>query len=77
MVIIEKGGRLTFFAELDYVFAVPTRKHMSFAVSQQAPHWFKSFVLRRKGLPKPQLYKIEEDTLDGDEKYVDAKVHNV
>jgi len=47
--------------ELDYVFAVPTRTHMKYQVSQVAPWWFKRYILQRKGLPSPQLYHFESD----------------
>jgi MFS family permease len=47
--------------ELDYVFAVPTRTHMHYQISQVAPYWFKTTVLRRKGLTSPQLYKFDSD----------------
>lgn len=45
--------------ELDYVFAVPTRVHMKYQVTQVLPWWFKRYVFMRKGLPSPQLYKFE------------------
>ena len=45
--------------ELDYVFAVPTRTHMKYQVSEVAPYWVKTTLLRRKGLPEPQLYKFD------------------
>jgi len=44
--------------ELDYVFGVPTRTHMKYQAGKNLPWWFKTYVLRRKGLPKPQLYKL-------------------
>lgn len=46
--------------ELDYVFAVPTRKHMSYQVGTVAPYWIKTYILRRKGLPEPKLYRFDE-----------------
>ncbi len=46
--------------ELDYVFGVPTRRHMKYQITEAAPHWFKTFVLRKKGLTAPQLYKFDE-----------------
>ncbi|KAL5116610.1 hypothetical protein ACEQ8H_005488 [Pleosporales sp. CAS-2024a] len=46
--------------ELDYVFAVPTRTHMRYQVSQKLPWWFKTYVLRKKGLAKPMLYKLSD-----------------
>ncbi|PSN74444.1 hypothetical protein BS50DRAFT_642797 [Corynespora cassiicola Philippines] len=45
--------------ELDYIFAVPTRTHMKYQATQNLPWWFKTYVLRRKGLSKPQLYKFD------------------
>jgi hypothetical protein len=45
--------------ELDYIFAVPTRRHMSYQVGQNLPWWFKTYVLRRKGLSKPVLYILD------------------
>jgi hypothetical protein len=47
--------------ELDYVFAVPTRTHMSYQMNQVAPYWFNTTVLRRKGLTSPRLYKFDSD----------------
>ena len=47
--------------ELDYVFAVPTRTHMKFQVTQVAPWWFNTFILRRRR-PVPELYKFGEVT---------------
>jgi Sugar (and other) transporter len=46
--------------ELDYIFAVPTRTHMKYQGGKAAPYWFKTHILRRKGLPEPQLYKFDE-----------------
>jgi hypothetical protein len=45
--------------ELDYIFAVPTRTHMNYQVGQNLPWWFKTYVLRKKGLAKPVLYKFD------------------
>jgi hypothetical protein len=44
--------------ELDYVFGVPTRTHMKYQATKNLPWWFKTYVLRRKGLQKPLLYKL-------------------
>ncbi|KAG9769660.1 Polyol transporter 5 [Exophiala dermatitidis] len=53
--------------ELDYVFAVPTRTHMRYQLFQVLPYWFRTSVLRRKGLTPPRLYKF-----DSDEEYQDT-----
>ncbi|KAL7776058.1 hypothetical protein CFE70_006471 [Pyrenophora teres f. teres 0-1] len=42
--------------ELDYVFGVPTRTHMDYQLKKNLPWWFKTYILRRQGLAKPQLY---------------------
>ncbi|KAF2852082.1 D-xylose-proton symporter [Plenodomus tracheiphilus IPT5] len=44
--------------ELDYVFGVPTTRHMKYQAGENLPWWFKTYVLRKKGLSKPQLYKF-------------------
>jgi MFS family permease len=48
--------------ELDYVFAVPTRTHMSYQVRSVLPYWFKTTILRKKGLPEPKLYHFQSDS---------------
>ena len=54
--------------ELDYVFAVPTRTHMKYQLEEVMPYWIKTFILRRKGLKEPQLYKFQfDDSTDSDE----------
>ncbi len=38
---------------------------MNFQLTQSLPHWFKTQILRKKGLAAPQLYKkseLEDDT---------------
>lgn len=49
-----------FVTELDYVFAVPTRRHMNYQVGTVAPYWFKTVILRRKGLQSPTLYRFDQ-----------------
>lgn len=44
--------------ELDYIFAVPTRTHMRYQVTQNLPWWWKTYILRRPGLSKPILYQL-------------------
>ena len=34
---------------------------MKYQSGKNLPWWFKSYVLRRKGLQKPQLYKFDND----------------
>ncbi|KAF2179831.1 MFS transporter [Zopfia rhizophila CBS 207.26] len=47
--------------ELDYVFAVPTRTHMKYQAGPNLRWWFKKYILRRSTLPKPQLYKFDNE----------------
>lgn len=47
--------------ELDYVFAIPTRTHMKFQAGKMVPWWCRRYLLGRKHLPQPQLYKFESD----------------
>lgn len=46
--------------ELDYVFAVPTRTHMNFQATKMLPWFVKTYILRRKGLKAPELYKFDD-----------------
>ena len=50
--------------ELDYIFAVSTRRHMNYQVGEVAPYWVKTQILRRKGLQSPTLYKFSDDATD-------------
>ncbi|KAI1350201.1 sugar transporter-domain-containing protein [Xylaria sp. FL0043] len=43
--------------ELDYVFAVPTSKFVSYQVTQVAPWWFKRWVLFQRSATCPPLYE--------------------
>ncbi|KAK9459722.1 uncharacterized protein V1516DRAFT_687450 [Lipomyces oligophaga] len=43
--------------ELDYVFAVPTRAHMKFQITEAAPWWFRRYIFRSVKKPAPQLYQ--------------------
>ncbi|KAL8818247.1 MAG: hypothetical protein Q9191_007983 [Dirinaria sp. TL-2023a] len=45
--------------ELDYVFAVPTRKHMSYQLTKALPYFFKRHVLRQKNARLEPLYRFE------------------
>ena len=55
-----------FIAELDYIFAVSTRRHMNYQVKEVAPYWFKTQILRRKGLTPPRLYRFTDDATNMD-----------
>ncbi|KAL3479274.1 hypothetical protein BJX99DRAFT_222811 [Aspergillus californicus] len=45
--------------ELDYIFAVPTRTHMSYQVFEVLPWWFKRYVLRQKNAHLRPLYQFD------------------
>jgi hypothetical protein len=65
---------------------VPTRTHMRYQIFTVAPYWFKTFVLRRKGLQSPTLYKFDEysegngatpiDETNGKSTGVEVEKHN-
>ncbi|TKA33682.1 hypothetical protein B0A50_00518 [Salinomyces thailandicus] len=46
--------------ELDYVFAVPTSKHMSYQLNKAAPFFFKRYVAMNKSATLEPLYTFEQ-----------------
>lgn len=50
--------------ELDYIFAVPSRKFMSYQVNKALPWWFNRWVLFRKGAKLEPLYQFDQ-TISG------------
>lgn len=64
--------------ELDYVFAVPTKKHMNYQAKTVLPYWVKTQIFRRKGLTPPQLYQFDaysekvQDVRDGSDTKFEA-----
>ena len=58
--------------ELDYVFAVSTRRHMNYQLFEVLPWWTNRYILRKKGAPCPELYTNEVHTHDQDA-YEDEK----
>ncbi|KAK8861192.1 hypothetical protein IAR55_002011 [Kwoniella newhampshirensis] len=55
--------------ELDYVFGVPTSRHMAYQGRTWLPWFFKRHVLRQKGAQLEELYHLEE--VGGIEKHAD------
>lgn len=49
--------------ELDYIFGVPTRKHMSYQLFTALPYWFKRYVLRQDVKLEP-LYHFDHIATD-------------
>lgn len=48
--------------ELDYVFAVPTRKHASYHLKKTIPFWVKRYVLFQKNAVLEPLYHFDSST---------------
>jgi MFS family permease len=55
--------------ELDYIFAVPTRTHMRYQLTEALPWWFSRWVLRKKGAVLRPLYQFDTST---DQDRIDA-----
>lgn len=53
--------------ELDYIFAVPTKSHMSYQAFQVLPWWINRYVFQRKSKESPKLYHFEGHMQDDDE----------
>ena len=49
--------------ELDYVFAVPTRTHAKYQLTQVLPWWIKRYVFMRKDAVCPELYRVAQDPI--------------
>lgn len=56
--------------ELDYVFAVPTTTHMKYQAGTVVPWWIRTYILRKRDLPTPVLYRFGEDVDEPFEKSV-------
>ncbi len=54
--------------ELDYVFGISTRKHTKYQLTQALPWWFRRYILFRKGVECPELYRFEDDVWSDSEK---------
>jgi len=46
--------------ELDYVFAVPTVRHMMYQLKEALPYWFRRYVARDKTATLPPLYHFDD-----------------
>lgn len=53
--------------ELDYVFAVPGRRFMSYQLREALPWWFKRWVLFKKDAKCAPLYSFEGNMMAGDD----------
>ena len=50
--------------ELDYVFAVPTRKFIAYQFTQTLPHWIQRYVLFNRNHRLEPLYQFDEGIAD-------------
>jgi len=46
--------------ELDYIFAVPTRKHMAYQLTEALPYWFRRYIFQDKAARLRPLYQLDE-----------------
>lgn len=46
--------------ELDYVFAVPMRKHVSYQLTEFIPYWIRRYVFWNKNVELRPLYNFDE-----------------
>jgi len=61
--------------ELDYIFAVPTRTHMSYQFSKALPYFINRWILRRKDAVLEPLYQFDS-AADTDESRIQALYEN-
>ena len=50
--------------ELDYIFAVPSRKFMAYQTGTVLPWWIKRYVMMQKGATCPPLYDMDRTLYD-------------
>lgn len=50
--------------ELDYVFAVSTRRHAQYQLTEVLPWFCRRWILFQKNIPEPQLYNLKVDGFD-------------
>ncbi|KAK8210315.1 hypothetical protein M8818_003483 [Zalaria obscura] len=55
--------------ELDYIFAIPTRKFMAHQTGKVLPWWIQTYIFRRKVGPCPALWSFDGH-VDNDEEFV-------
>ncbi|KAF2177611.1 MFS transporter [Zopfia rhizophila CBS 207.26] len=54
--------------ELDYIFAIPTRRFIKYQTGTVLPWWIRTYILRRKVGPCPALWSFEGH-VDGDAEF--------
>ena len=50
--------------EMNYVFAVATRKHVQYQVTEVAPWCIDHYIRRRRGFDCPPLYRWDQERED-------------
>ena len=45
--------------ELDFIFGVPTKKHIHYQVTKWLPWWVKRYVFWRRNVKLEPLYKLD------------------
>jgi hypothetical protein len=53
------GSRKRTLEELDYIFSVPTRRHISYQLGTWLPWWFKRYILFRRDAKLEPLYALQ------------------
>lgn len=56
--------------ELDYIFAVPTRKHMVYQITEALPYWYKRYILRNRNAKLRPLYHLDRHLVDAEEEKI-------
>lgn len=57
--------------ELDYIFAIPTRRFMAHQVGRVLPWWIKTYILGRKIGPCPALWSFDGH-VDNDKEFIET-----
>lgn len=61
MLLPQLGAKLSSsLQELDYVFAVPTRRHIAYQGGTFLPYWIKRWILWRRDTVLEPLYNFDE-----------------
>ncbi|KAJ5808285.1 hypothetical protein N7474_009554 [Penicillium riverlandense] len=63
--------------ELDYIFAVPTGKHMRYQAFTFLPYWTRRYVLRQKNVQLEPLYQFDEHVATGEEVAAEVRKRSV
>ena len=53
------SAQLRTLEELDYIFAVPNGRHMSYQLQTWPPWWIKRHVFWNRSAKLPELYQLE------------------